>query len=51
MNWLGIGFVLGWMIGLPTYMIVMLIKEHCEKKRRDKRCHQRIRNWWELEVK
>jgi hypothetical protein len=48
MNWMGIGFVLGWMIGLPTYMVVMLIVEHNRKKRRDRRCHGRIRNWWEL---
>lgn len=22
-----------------------------EKGNRDKRCHQRVKNWWELEVK
>lgn len=51
MNYFGIAFSFGIPAGVIIGMTVMLIMEHCEKKRRDKRCHQRIRNWWELDVK
>lgn len=50
MNWIGIMFSFGIPLGVVVCMTVILIKEHIEKKRRDKRCHQRIRNWWEMEV-
>jgi hypothetical protein len=32
-------------------MAAVLIHDHIKAKRRDKRCHQRILNWWEMEVK
>lgn len=50
MNWLGIGYVLFWLIGWPAAMVVLLIKEHCDKKRRHKRCHAPIEYWWERKV-
>ena len=31
-------------------MAAVLIHDHIKAKRRDKRCHQVIRNWWEMEV-
>lgn len=30
-------------------MAAVLIRDRIKAKRRDKRCHGRIRNWWELE--
>lgn len=32
-------------------MAAVLIHDRIKAKRRNKRCHQRIMNWWELEVK
>jgi hypothetical protein len=31
-------------------MAAVLIHDHIKTKKRNRRCHQRIRNWWELEV-
>lgn len=50
MNWMGIAFSFGIPAGVVIEMTVVLIKEHCEKKRRDKHSHRRRRNWWEREV-
>ena len=50
MNWLGIGFALLWLIGWPAGMVILLVKEHREKKSRHKRCHAPISNWWERTV-
>lgn len=44
MNWMGIAFSFGIPAGVVIGMTVMLIKEHCEKKRMDKRSHQRRRS-------
>lgn len=51
MNWVGLTFIACLFVGFPCTMTAMLIHDHIEKKRRDRRCHGRIRNWWELEVK
>lgn len=51
MNYLGIAFCLLWLIGLPVYMVVMLIVEHVREKRRRRRLHQPIKNWWEYRIK
>lgn len=51
MNWIGIAFSFGIPVGVVIGMTIMLVKDRIEKKRRDRRCYQRIRNWWELEVK
>lgn len=32
-------------------MAAVLIRDRLKAKKRDKRCHQHIREWWELEVK
>ena len=37
-------------IGMATVMTVTYVKERVEKKRRDRRCHQPISEWWELRV-
>lgn len=37
MNWMGIGFVMLWLIGLPTYMIIMLVHERRAEKRKNGR--------------
>lgn len=31
-------------------MAAVLIHDHVKAKRRDKRCHQRIMNWYDLRV-
>lgn len=48
MNWMGVFFSFGIPAGVIIAMGAMLIRDHLKAKRRDKRCHQRIRNWWEM---
>ena len=31
-------------------MAAVLIRDHIKAKRRDKRCHQRVMNWWEMKA-
>lgn len=50
MNWMGIFFSFGIPVGIIIGMTAMLIYDRRKAKKRDKRCHQRIMNWWELEV-
>lgn len=46
-NWLHV-FILFIPLWISLGMIVMLIRDHRKAKKRDKRCHAVIRNWWEL---
>lgn len=50
LNWFMIIFCGGIMLTALIGMPVMLIKDAIHKKRRDKRNHCEIRNWWEIEV-
>ena len=50
-NWFFIIFCGIMPLGVIVGMTVVLIRDHIKAKRRDKRCHQRIMNWWELTVK
>lgn len=48
MNWIGILFAGSLVIGTPIGMAIVLICDHVKARRRKKRCHGRMLNWWEL---
>lgn len=37
-------------IGMGTVLLVTYITERREQKRRDRRWHQPVQNWWELKA-
>lgn len=49
-RYFGLFFSFGIPVGVIIGMIVMLIHDRRKAKKRDKRCHQVIRNWYDLKV-
>lgn len=48
MNWIGILFSFAAPVAVVVGMALVLIRDHVKAKRRERRCHGRVRNWWEL---
>lgn len=47
-NWIGVFFAFGIPAGIIVGMAAVLIRDHIKKKRRDRRCHRAIDEWWTL---
>ena len=50
-NWFFIILTGGLLFGTPIGMAAVLIRDHIRKKRRERRCHRAIEEWWQMEVK
>lgn len=50
-NWFALILVVILPLGVVVGMAAVLIRDHIKAKRRHRRTHQPVREWWEMEVK